>query len=113
VNVVGWFTDYEKNSLVKIYIGDNSVQEAVGKGNIQVSMSVRGNERVKAIRTNVLHVPGIAKKNSSVTNVTKATSSGHVVEFGEKGRVITNIQKKVVALGVKKIPFLNCSVMLR
>jgi len=69
-----WFTDYEKTSLVKINMGDNSVQEAVGKGNIQVSMSVRGNERVKAILTNVLHVPGIAKNNNSVT---KATSLDH------------------------------------
>jgi len=32
----------------------------------------------------------------------KTTSLGHVVEFGEKGCVITNNQKKVVALDVKK-----------
>jgi hypothetical protein len=49
-----WLTNYEKNSPIKIYMGDNSVQEVIGKGNIQVSMSVGGNERVKAILTNVL-----------------------------------------------------------
>jgi hypothetical protein len=42
----------------------------------------------------------------------KTRSLGHVVKFGEKGCVITNNQKKFVALDVKKIPFLNCSIML-
>ncbi len=48
---------------------------------------------------NVLHVLGIAK---NLFSVMKTTSLGHVVEFGEKGCVITNNQKKVVALDVKK-----------
>ncbi len=47
---------------------------------------------------NVLHVLGIAK---NLFSVMKTTSLGHV-EFGEKGCVITNNQKKVVALDVKK-----------
>ncbi len=54
---------------------------------------------MEAMFINVLHVPRIAK---NLFFVMKTTSLGHVVEFGEKGCVITNNQKKFVALDVKK-----------
>jgi hypothetical protein len=37
----------------------------------------------------------------------KTTSLGHVIEFGKKGCVVSNNQKKVVALAVKKNSFLK------
>jgi hypothetical protein len=78
---------------------DNSIQGSIKKRNIRVDVN-GGNENVEAMLINVLHVPRIAKNLFFVMNT---TSLGHVIEFGKKGCVITNNQKKVVALDVKKI----------
>jgi hypothetical protein len=54
-----WFKNYEKISPIKIYMGDISILEVIIKRNIQVLMSMGGNEGVEVVFTNVLHVLGI------------------------------------------------------
>jgi len=51
--------NYEKISPIKIYMGGNSILEVIKKKNIQVLMSMGGNEGVEVLFTNVLHILGI------------------------------------------------------
>ncbi len=37
-----WFTMYERISLRKVFMGDDTVLEAIGKGNIKATMQVGG-----------------------------------------------------------------------
>jgi len=55
-----WFKTYENISLIKIYMGDNSIQNAIGKGNIKIVMIV-GDTIIEGMVTNVLNVLGITK----------------------------------------------------
>jgi len=82
--------------LVKIYIGDNSTQETIGKGNTEIVMIV-GDIAIEGVLTDVLNVPGITKKLFSIS---KATSLNHVFEFNKNIVVVRNNQKKVIR-GVK------------
>jgi hypothetical protein len=54
-----WFKNYVNFSPIKIYMGDNSILEVIRKRNVQVLMSMGGNEGVEVVFTNVLHVLGI------------------------------------------------------
>jgi hypothetical protein len=51
-----WFTTYEHISPRKVFMGDDTVLEAIGKGNIKATMQV-GGELSNATITQVLHVP--------------------------------------------------------
>lgn len=55
-----WFRDYETISPINIYMGDNSTQEVIKRGNIKALMLVGENE-VDVAFINVLHVLGVAK----------------------------------------------------
>ncbi len=55
-----WFKTYENISPIKIYMGDNSIQNAIGRGNIKIMMIV-GDTTIEGMVTNVLHVPRITK----------------------------------------------------
>ncbi len=85
-----WFTNYEFFSPIKIYVGNNSILEVIRKRNIHVLMSMGENEGVEVVFTNVLHVLGII---NFILFITKATSLGHVDEFG-KNDVSSQITKK-------------------
>jgi hypothetical protein len=50
------FKTYESISLVKIYIGDNSNQDTIGKGNIEIVMTM-GDTAIEGMITYILHVP--------------------------------------------------------
>jgi hypothetical protein len=50
-----WFRDYATISPIKVYVQDNSTQEAIGRGNIKVLMSM-GENNVDVVFINVLHV---------------------------------------------------------
>ncbi len=54
-----WFYDFEKISPIKIYMGDNSTQEIVGKGKIKINMIV-GVDNISAIFSDVIYVLGLA-----------------------------------------------------
>ncbi len=69
-----WFHDYEN---IVLYKGDNSIQEAIQKGNMDVTMEIRENI-VRGTFINVLHVLGIIR---SLFFMSKAISQGHMFEF--------------------------------
>lgn len=75
-----WFQDYETISPIKIYMGDNFIQEVVGKGNIRLSMSMGEDETIEVVSINFLHVLGLAK---NLFSITRAISLNHVFEFWE------------------------------
>ncbi len=56
-----WFKTYENISLIKIYMEDNSIQNAIGRGNIKIVMIV-GDTTIEGMLTNVLHDLRITKK---------------------------------------------------
>jgi hypothetical protein len=61
-------------------MGDNSIQEAIGKGCIDISMTIKKNVLPRML-TNILHVPKIVK---NIFSFNKATSYGHIFKFGNK-----------------------------
>jgi hypothetical protein len=69
-----WFRDYERIPPIKIYMGDDLIQEAIGKGNIDVSMTI-GENTLPKVFNNVLHVPRIVK---NLFFMSKVTSIGHI-----------------------------------
>ncbi len=93
-----WFYDFEKISPIKIYMGDNSTQEIVGKGKIKINMIVRVNN-ISATFSDIIYVLGLAK---NLFFVSKAMFQGYSVEFGDDFCEIKNNQKNIVAHGVKK-----------
>ncbi len=55
-------------------MGDDLIQEAIGKGNIDVSMTI-GENTLPKVFNNVLHVPRIVK---NLFFMSKVTSIGHI-----------------------------------
>jgi hypothetical protein len=76
-----WFTTYERISPRKLFMGDDIVLEAIGKGNIKATMQV-GGELSHATITQVFHVP---KMKNSLISVSKLISEGFKVEFDKDG----------------------------
>jgi hypothetical protein len=72
-----WFITYECISPRKVFMGDDTVLEAIGKGNIKATMQV-GGELSHATITKVLHVP---KMKNNLISVSKLISEGFKVEF--------------------------------
>jgi hypothetical protein len=56
-------------------MGDNSIQEAIGKGCINIFMTIKKNVLIGML-TNVIHVPKFAKNMFSFSI---ATSHGHIL----------------------------------
>jgi hypothetical protein len=67
-------------------MGDDSVQEAIGKGGVIISMKV-GDRKVKVVLHEVLHVPGLVK---NLFLISKATAQGQKIEFEQDGCSIKN-----------------------
>jgi hypothetical protein len=61
-----WFRDYENIVLIKIYMGDNSIKEVIGKGNMDITTEI-GENTVRGTFIDVLHVPRIVKNLFSVS----------------------------------------------
>jgi hypothetical protein len=88
-----WFTTYERISPRKVFMGDDTVLEAIGKGNIKAIMQV-GGKLSHATITQVLHVP---KMKNSLISVSKFISEGFKVEFDKDGYKVNNSRRVVVA----------------
>jgi hypothetical protein len=76
-----WFTTYERISPRKVFMGDDIVLDAIGKGKIKATMQVKG-ELSHATITQVLHVP---KMKNNLISVSKLISEGFKVEFDKDG----------------------------
>jgi hypothetical protein len=70
-------------------MGDDTVLEAIGKGNIKATMQVGGKLTHTTI-TQVLHVP---KMKNSLISVSKLISKGFKVEFDKDGCKVNNVLK--------------------
>jgi len=88
-----WFYDFEKISVIKIYMGDNSTEEIVGKRKMKINIIVEVNN-IFATFSDVIYVLGLT---NFIFFVNKATSQGYSVEFGDDFREVRNNQKKIVA----------------
>jgi hypothetical protein len=88
-----WFTTYERISPRKVFMGDDTVLEAIGKGNIKATMQV-GGKLSHATITQVLHVP---KMKNNLISVSKFISEGFKVEFDKDGCKVNDAQRVVVA----------------
>jgi hypothetical protein len=51
-----WFITYKSIVARKVYMGDDTILEAIGKGNIKATMQVGGKMLLTTI-TQFLHVP--------------------------------------------------------
>jgi hypothetical protein len=78
-------------------MGDNSTQKVIRKGKIKMNLIVRVNI-IFATPSDVIYVPSFFLKNS----MSKATSQGYNVEFGDDACEIQNSWKKMVAHGINK-----------
>jgi hypothetical protein len=74
-------------------MGDDTVLQAIGKGNIKATMQV-GGQLTHTTITQVLHVP---KMKNSLISVSKLISERFKVEFNKDGCKVTNARRVVVA----------------
>jgi hypothetical protein len=70
-------------------MGDNSIQNAIGRRNIKIMMTV-GDTTIEGMVTDVLHVLGITKNKKIVSK----TSLGHVLEFSGNTIVVKKTKER-------------------
>jgi hypothetical protein len=51
-----WFRNFEKIAPTKIYLGNNLIQEVIGKGKVMVILKIR-KTRINVSFNNVLYMP--------------------------------------------------------
>ncbi len=88
-----WFTTYERISPRKVFMGNDTILEAIGKGNIKAIMQV-GGELSHATITQVFHVP---KMKNNLISVRKFIFEGFKVEFENDGCKVKDARRVVVA----------------
>jgi hypothetical protein len=87
-----WFTTYESIIPQKVYMGDDTILEAIDKRSIKATMQVGGKMLLITI-TQVLQVP---KMKNSLIFVSKLISEGLKVEFDKDGYKVNNVHGTVV-----------------
>lgn len=91
------FTSYTKFEMPeKVAIADGRLVDAVGSGNIQISVKLNRQVQRKATLYDVLHVPALKQNLFSVKS---ATSKGMVVQFGHSRCWIKDRSSMVHAMG--------------
>lgn len=88
-----FFFHYKSILKRSIYMGDNFVQEAIGKENVILSMKV-GDHEVKGVLHEVRHVPSFVK---NLFLVSKAIAECIKIEFEQDGCSIKNSVGEVLA----------------
>jgi hypothetical protein len=103
-----WFTTYESIVPRKLYMGDDTVLEAITKRNIKATMQIKGKMLLTTI-TQVLHVP---KMKNSLISVSKLILEGLKMEFDKDGCKVNNVHGIVVveARNKKNLYLLNVNV---
>jgi hypothetical protein len=104
-----WFTTYERISRMRVFMGDDTILEAIGKGSIKAIMQV-GGQLTHTTITQVLHVP---KMKNNLILVSKLISEGFKVEFDKDGCKVNDARGVVVpqARRDKNLYFLNVNVL--
>jgi hypothetical protein len=88
-----WFTTYKRISPRRVFMGDDTVLEAIGKGSIKATMQV-GGQLTHTTITQVLHVP---KMKNNLISVSKLISQGFKMEFDKDGCKVNDAGRVVVA----------------
>jgi hypothetical protein len=88
-----WFTTYELIPARKVFMGNDTILEAIGKGNIKAILQVGGQLSHITI-TQVLHVP---KMKNNLIYVSKLIFEGFKVEFDEDNYKVNDARGVVVA----------------
>jgi hypothetical protein len=65
-----WFTTYKRISPKRVFMGDDTVLEAIGKGNIKATMQVGG----KSTHTTITQILQVPKMKNSLISVSKLIS---------------------------------------
>ncbi len=104
-----WFTTYERISRMRVFMGDDTILEAIGKGSIKAIMQV-GGQLTHTTITQVLHVP---KMKNNLILVSKLISEGFKVEFDKDGCKVNDARGVIVpqARRDKNLYFLNVNVL--
>ncbi len=87
-----WFTTYERISPRRVFMGDDTILKAIGKGNIKTIMQMGGKLTHTTI-TQVLHVP---KMKNNLISVSKFISESFKVEFHKASCEVNDAQGVVV-----------------
>jgi hypothetical protein len=87
-----WFTTYERISPRRVFMGDNTVLEAIGKGNIKAIMQV--GQLTHTTITQILHVP---KMKNNLISMSKFIFKGFKVEFDKDDCKVNGARGVVVA----------------
>ncbi len=92
----------------KVYMGNDTILETIGKGNIKAIMQI-GDKMLLRTITQVLHVP---KMKNSLISVSKFILEGLKVEFDKDGYKVNNVHWIVVveARREKNLYFLNVNL---
>jgi hypothetical protein len=103
-----WFTTYESIVPRKVYMGDDTILEAIGKASIKATMRVGGKLLLTTV-TQVLHVP---KMKNNFISLSKLILEGLKVEFDKDGCKVNNVHGIVVAQSCreKNLYLLNINV---
>ena len=88
------FDTYEAISKRHVFLGDNGMVEAVGKGSILVETQAKGQMRITI--HDVLHVP---KLHANLLSVSKLASKGLKVHFNVMGCVVRAQSGEMLAMG--------------
>ncbi len=88
-----WFITYECISPRKVFMGNDTILEAIGKGNIKATMQV-GGELSHTTITQVLHVP---KMKNNLIFISKLISKGFKVESDKDGCKVNTAHGIIVA----------------
>jgi len=83
-----WFTMYEWISPRRVFMGDDIVLDAIGKGNIKATMQT-GDKMSHTTIAQVLHVP---KMKNNLISVSKLIFEGFKVEFDKDGCKVNDAQ---------------------
>ena len=88
------FDTYESISSRNVFLGDNGMVEALGKGSMLVESHVKG--KVKKIRIyDVLHVP---KLHANLLSVGKLIARGLKVHFNKSGCIVCTQEGQMLAM---------------
>jgi len=92
-----WFTTYERISPRRVFMGNDTVLEAISKGSIKATMRV-GGQLTHITITQVLHVP---KMKNNFILMSKLISEGFKMEFDKDGCKVNDAQGVVVVQAQK------------
>ncbi len=88
-----WFTTNKSIVARKVYMGDDTILEAIGKGSIKATRQVEG----KMLLTTITQVLYVLKMKNNLISISKLISEGLKVEFDKDGCKVNNVHGTIMA----------------